>query len=234
MNTRANPIQNGTLEFIDLGLIDYERALEIQRSRLPQLIAGDVAEAVYICEHPATITHGRAADKNNLTTSAATLANLGVKVFEVERGGDCTWHGPGQIVVYPMLDLRKRRQDVGWYLRKLEDVIIQAIATYNITAQRICDLTGVWVEDRKIASIGVKLSRWCSMHGFSLNYANCTKGFALIRACGLPDLKVTSIIQEQPNLSNAELNYHQLSATLIDCFRHEFSSQENEAEKTSL
>jgi lipoyl(octanoyl) transferase len=217
----------------DLWLIPYEQALQLQRDLLQKVISGDSPETLILCEHPAVITHGRGANPDNLLTSIHELKNLGISVIEIERGGDYTWHGPGQIVAYPLLDLRKRKQDVGWYLRKLENVIISLLARYQISAQRICDKTGVWIEDRKIASIGVKLSRWCTMHGFSLNYSNCSAGFNLIRACGLPDLKVTSIIQECPNLSAANLGYAEVAADLVECFKQEFCTHGHEEKNCS-
>ena len=228
MKGLLTPENNDELLVKDLGIIPYEQALQIQRVLLQEVIAGRSPETLIICEHSSVITHGRGANPDNLLTPRNKLSDLGISVVEIERGGDYTWHGPGQIVAYPLLDLRKRKQDVSWYLRKLEEVIIALLQHYNISAQRICDKTGVWIEDRKIASIGVKLSRWCTMHGFSLNYLNCSAGFNLIRACGLPDLKVTSIIQECPKLNPANLSYANVVADLVNCFKQEFCTHGHE------
>lgn len=224
---------NNSLRIVELGVLDYVEALKIQTDYHARLIKQEVPDALLICEHPAVITYGRGAGNKNIIASSEQLEELKIPAIEVGRGGDVTWHGTGQIVAYPLLDLRKQKQDVAWYLRKLEAVIIALLAQYNISAERICDKTGVWVQDRKIASIGIKLSRWCSMHGFSINYLNCQSSFQLIRACGLPDLQVTSIIEERPELAQQSLTLSAISKRLVSCFLTEFEYTKHEQEKNN-
>lgn len=191
---------------VELGRIPYERAWELQKEAQRALIDGAGEEVIFFCEHEPVITIGKSGAEGNVLVSKEVLAQRKVSLFNIERGGDVTYHGPGQLVVYPILDLTTRRTDVGWYMRCLEDVIIKSLESWNIQSGRIVGKTGVWTnlpkdgtnsEPRKIASIGVRMSRWKTLHGFSLNVRNCREGFNLINPCGMPGVQVTSIEEEQ-------------------------------------
>ncbi len=187
-------------EIVDLGLQPYQMVLDLQRSLLTQLKEGQAGNILILCSHPPVITIGKSGKASSIKAQREILAQRGVDVFEVERGGDATYHGPGQIVGYPLLDLNPLRRDVGWYVRTLEEVLIATLANYRVTGARIPGKPGVWVErdgeSRKICSIGVKLSRWCTMHGFSLNVLSCQDGFQLIDPCGMPEVSTTSLEEE--------------------------------------
>jgi lipoyl(octanoyl) transferase len=186
---------------VRLGLMPYAEALTLQRSVAQARIAGAIPDVLLLVEHPPVITLGRLAKAANLTASATALAARGVELFEVERGGDVTFHGPGQLVGYPILDLSNYRQDLHWYLRELEATLIDALATYEIPATRRAGLTGVWTADerRKLASIGVHARQWVTWHGFALNVATDLSYFDLMVPCGIPDVVMTSIAREHPS-----------------------------------
>jgi lipoyl(octanoyl) transferase len=179
----------------------YAESLALQRSVAQARIAGAVPDVLLLVEHPPVITLGRLAKAANLTASSATLTARGVELFEVERGGDITFHGPGQLVGYPILDLTSYRQDLHWYLRELEATLIDALATYEIAATRRAGLTGVWTADerRKLASIGVHARQWVTWHGFALNVATDLSYFDLMVPCGIPNVVMTSIARERPD-----------------------------------
>jgi len=167
------------------GRLDYARALELQRSLAEQRKAGSIPDQLILLEHPHTITLGRNGHLENLLTSDEALARHGIAFYPTDRGGDITYHGPGQIVGYPILDLREWKRDVGAYVRAIEQVLINTLAEFGIRAGRVPKLTGVWVEDRKIAAIGVHLSRWVTTHGFALNVNTDLSYFEYIVPCGL-------------------------------------------------
>jgi lipoate-protein ligase B len=181
----------------DLGLRPYAEALEIQRELRRRRIEGTLAEDVLLLvEHPPVITLGRGTRASSLPLAPATLERRGVEVFEVERGGDVTLHAPGQLVGYPILDLRQHRQDLHWYLRSLEDVLIQALGGLGIEADRNPGRTGVWTAGRKIASIGIHVKQWVTLHGFALNVLTDLDLFDLIVPCGIPQVVMTSVAAE--------------------------------------
>jgi lipoate-protein ligase B len=192
----------------DLGRVPYAEALEIQRNVARDRIAGVIAEDVLLLvEHPPVVTLGRSSKAGHLTASPALLAARGVEVFEVERGGDVTFHGPGQLVGYPVIDLKRHKQDLHWYLRQLEGALIDALQTLGITATTRPGLTGVWTEKkcdppvanpplRKIASIGVHARDWVTWHGFALNVTTDLSYFDLMVPCGIPDVEMTSVARE--------------------------------------
>jgi lipoate-protein ligase B len=181
----------------DLGLRPYDEVLELQRELRRRRIAGEIGEDVLLLvEHPPVITLGRGTRPGSLPIAPAELERRGVEVFEVERGGDVTFHGPGQLVGYPILDLRGHRQDLHWYLRSLEDVLIQALGRLNIEADRNPGLTGVWTAGRKIASIGIHVKQWVTLHGFALNVTTDLDPFDLIVPCGIRQVVMTSVASE--------------------------------------
>jgi len=181
----------------DLGLRSYGEALKIQRELRRRRIVGELAEDVLLLvEHPPVITLGRGTRSSSLPLAPEQLERRGVEVFEVERGGDVTLHAPGQLVGYPILDLGRHRQDLHWYLRSLEDVLIQALGGLGIEADRNPGRTGVWTAGRKIASIGIHVKQWVTLHGFALNVTNDLDLFDLIIPCGIPQVVMTSVAAE--------------------------------------
>ncbi|HEY7479260.1 MAG TPA: lipoyl(octanoyl) transferase LipB [Gemmatimonadales bacterium] len=181
----------------DLGRRSYAHVLELQRELRRRRIAGELGEDVLLLvEHPPVITLGRGTRQSSLPLSPSELARQGVEVFEVERGGDVTYHGPGQLVGYPILDLRAHRQDLHWYLRRLEDVLIHALGRLDIEADRNPGLTGVWTAGRKIASIGIHVKQWVTLHGFALNVTTDLDPFDLIVPCGIRQVVMTSVASE--------------------------------------
>lgn len=181
----------------DLGTLRYDEALALQREVAARRISGDLAQDVLLLvEHPPVITYGRRVSAAQLTAAPALLAERGVEVRETERGGDITFHGPGQLVGYPVVDLTRHRQDLHWYLRTLEDVQIRALAALGIAAERNPGKTGVWTRGRKIASIGVHARQWVTWHGFALNVTTDLSFFDLVVPCGLDGVEMTSVARE--------------------------------------
>jgi lipoyl(octanoyl) transferase len=179
------------------GLVDYVAALEWQRGLARARADGAIEDDLLILlEHPHVITLGRGARDGNVVTPSPRLDELGVTVHEVERGGDVTYHGPGQLVGYPILDLTEHRKDLHWYLRRVEAALIRALEPFGVEGRRVEGYTGVWVEDRKIASIGVHVGRWVTWHGFALNVSTELDYFDLIVPCGIPAVRMTSIAGE--------------------------------------
>jgi len=187
---------------VDLGSLSYAAALELQRDVARRRITGEIAEDVLLLvEHPPVVTLGRTAQGSNLIVSPDFLASHGVELFEVERGGDITFHGPGQLVGYPVIDLKRHRKDLHWYLRQVEEALIQAIGAFGIAGGRVDKYTGVWVEAdrdsrRKIASIGVHARDWVTWHGFALNVNTDLRYFDLIVPCGIAGVTMTSVARE--------------------------------------
>jgi len=182
-----------------LGRVDYGDALVLQQRLVDERRAGAIPDTLLLLEHPPVITLGVKTRRgpNHIVASAEELAREGVAVHETGRGGDVTYHGPGQLVAYPIFDLAPDRKDVHRYVRDLEEVIIRTIAEFGIEGRRIAGLTGVWVgpegREEKIAAIGVRISRWITSHGFALNVSSDLSHFGLIVPCGITDHGVTSM-----------------------------------------
>ena len=182
---------------VDLGLLAFSEALELQRAVSLARISGTVPDDVLLLvEHPPVVTLGRSTKGENLHISDALLAARGVQRFEIERGGDATFHGPGQLVGYPIVDLKQHTQDLHWYLRQVEQSLIVALATVGLIAGRVPKYTGVWIDDRKIASIGVHARDWVTRHGFALNVDTDLSYFDLFVPCGIADVVMTSTRRE--------------------------------------
>jgi lipoyl(octanoyl) transferase len=182
---------------VRLGPMGYEECLELQREVARQRISGSIAhDVLLLVEHPPVVTLGRSSKQKNLISSPAFLASRGVELFEVERGGDVTFHGPGQLVGYPIFDLKQHRQDLHWYLRSVEEALIRTLSEYGIPGERSTGYTGVWTRGRKIASIGVHARDWVTWHGFALNVTTDLSYFDLIVPCGIVGVKMTSIAKE--------------------------------------
>ena len=172
-------------EVRNLGRMEYGAAFELQRELVEARKEGRVPDQLLLVEHPHVITLGRNGHMQNLLASEQVLSRAGIAFYPTDRGGDITYHGPGQLVGYPILDLREWRRDVGAYVRAIEQAIIDTLAHYGIAAVRIPKFTGVWVGERKIAAIGVHLSRWVTSHGFALNVHTDLSYFQYIVPCGL-------------------------------------------------
>jgi len=182
-----------------LGRIDYQTGLDLQKELVEERRAGRIGDTLLLLEHPPVITLGvkTRLGPTNIVASADQLEAEGVAVFETGRGGDVTYHGPGQLVGYPIFDLRPDRQDVHRYVRDLEEVLIRGVKTFGIDGGRVAGLTGVWVgppgREDKLAAIGVRISRWITSHGFALNVGTDLSHFDLIVPCGITDRGVTSL-----------------------------------------
>jgi len=178
---------------VDLGFRDYEEVLGLQERLVRERFAGSIPDLLLTVEHPPTYTLGRAAKEEDLLLSPQELERRGIRAFHIARGGRVTYHGPGQIVGYPILDLKEFGQDVHRYLRALEDVLIRTVGSFGINGERIAGRTGVWVGGAKIAAIGVGIRRWITFHGFALNVAADLSYFHGIIPCGIAGCPVTSM-----------------------------------------
>ncbi|MEX0908875.1 MAG: lipoyl(octanoyl) transferase LipB [Gemmatimonadaceae bacterium] len=188
----------------DLHTMPYGEALELQRAVAADRISGKIPEDVLLLvEHPPVVTLGRSSKDAHLTASPELLQLRGVELFEVERGGDVTFHGPGQLVGYPIIDLKRHKQDLHWYLRTVEQALIDTLEALGIAAGRNPGYTGVWTGGKKIASIGVHARDWVTWHGFALNVTTDLSYFDLIVPCGIQDVTMTSIARELPGASVA-------------------------------
>ena len=182
---------------VPLGRVAYEEALELQRHTARDRISGALAQDVLLLvEHPPVVTLGRASKGKHLIASPEFLRSKGVELFEVERGGDVTFHGPGQLVGYPIVDLKRHRLDLHWYLRKIEEALINTLADYDIIGERNPSFTGVWTKGKKIASIGVHARDWVTWHGFALNVTTDLSYFDLMVPCGIDGVVMTSVARE--------------------------------------
>ncbi len=183
---------NAPLDVLDAGTLRYGEALALQRRAVEEVKAGG-ADRLILVEHPPVVTLGRRAREEHVLVSREALAARGVEAFEIERGGDVTYHGPGQLVGYPVIDIRRRGIGLDAYLRLLEAALIDAVGTFGIDARRRKGLTGVWADAGKIAAIGVAVTRWVTYHGFALNVSTDLSAFDLIVPCGLAGETVTSM-----------------------------------------
>jgi len=182
----------------DLGLAEYGSVRALEARLVAARKAGAIPDVLLLCEHPHVITQGRNGRREHLLASQRVLDQMGVAFFETNRGGDITYHGPGQLVGYPILNLSEIRRDVGWYVCNLEEAMIRATGDYGIASRRVTGKIGVWVEnvwatEEKLAAIGVHLSRWVTSHGFAYNVATDLRNFDLIVPCGISGRKATSL-----------------------------------------
>ncbi|HET7102053.1 MAG TPA: lipoyl(octanoyl) transferase LipB, partial [Terriglobia bacterium] len=176
-----------------LGLIDYAAALDLQKQAVLDRKASAIPDTLFLLEHPHVYTLGRNARPENLLITAEWLKKIGATSYQTDRGGDVTYHGPGQLVGYPILDLTQHRRDIAWYMRSLEEVFIFVAADFGIAARRIPGFTGVWVENDKLVAMGVHISRWVTSHGFAFNVNTGLRYFEWIVPCGIRDKGVTSL-----------------------------------------
>jgi lipoate-protein ligase B len=203
---------------IDLGLIDYKKAWDLQHHLWSRRVEEDLPDLLMLLEHPHVITLGRRGNREHLTVAPEVLEEMKIPIFHVERGGDITYHGPGQMVVYPILNLKEYGYRVIRYIDQLEEVVLRVIRDFGIEGRRNPLNRGVWVEREKIASVGVAIKRWVSFHGFALNYETDLKYFDLINPCGLKGEKVTSMVE----ILGTEISRERLSERIFFHFKEVF------------
>jgi lipoyl(octanoyl) transferase len=223
------PDPNRTTELIRAGLIDYQQAWDYQQQLFDEIVAQKMANRqndlqnptsnyLITCEHPPVYTLGKSGSDDNLLLNDEQLKSIGATYHKINRGGDITHHGPGQLVVYPILDLENFFTDIHLYLRNLEEAVINMLAKLGIEAGRFPGYTGVWIEPdkptaRKICAMGVKCGRWVTMHGIALNVVNDLKYFDYIVPCGIKDKDVTSIQKEIPH---QQVDFQQVERLLLE------------------
>jgi lipoyl(octanoyl) transferase len=182
---------------VDLGLISYGPSFDLQRRIVAKRKTGDVPDILLLCEHPHVITMGRNGNPAHVRANERLLRQMDCEFHQTDRGGDVTYHGPGQIVGYPIFDLTKLRRDVGWYVEQLEEMMIRATADFGVSSDRVAGMHGVWVDvessSEKLAALGVHLSRWVTSHGFAYNVSTDLRYFDLIIPCGLVGKRATSL-----------------------------------------
>lgn len=181
------------IDVYDLGNVPYKKALNIQKNLLKKRINDEINDSLVLLQHPPTVTTGRRGNPDNLLVTEKKLNKSGITFEIISRGGDATFHGPGQLVGYPIMDLSRFGKDVHKYLRDLEKLLILTLSEFNIESRTIEKLTGVWVKRSKIASIGIGVRRWTTYHGFALNVNTDLSFFDLIVPCGIPNVRMTSI-----------------------------------------
>jgi lipoyl(octanoyl) transferase len=211
------------LEVRRLGLVAYDEALELQRRLVDERKADRIPDTLLLLQHPPVITVGVKGDggRSNVLASENRLAELGIAIHETGRGGDVTYHGPGQVVGYPIIDLKPDRCDVHRYVRDIEEVMIRVCAEYGVIADRVAGMTGAWVGTDKIGAIGVRISRWVTSHGFAFNVTTNLDHFALIVPCGLSDRGVTSLAMA----SGRQVNVEDVEDALVRRFADVFERQ---------
>jgi len=206
---------------IDLGLMGYEKAWDLQHQLWSRRVEGELPDLLLILEHPHVITLGRRGNRTHLKVSPQTLETMKIPVFHVERGGDITYHGPGQMVVYPLLDLKDYGYRLIRYVDQLEEVILHVLKDFGIEGEKDPRNRGVWANGNKIASIGVAIKRWVSFHGFALNYETDLKYFDLIDPCGLVGEKMTSMAK----ILGEEISRKELAERVIFRFKEVFKKE---------
>jgi lipoyl(octanoyl) transferase len=207
-----------TIELIQPGLTDFTETWKLQQKLYDEVLSKRSRNFLILTEHHPVITIGKSGSTQNLLADKSFLESNGIGVVNIDRGGDITFHGPGQIVGYPVLNLSAFKEDVNWYLRQLENIIIDTLADFQIESSRISGLTGVWVGNNKICAIGVKVTRWVTMHGFALNLSTNLKFFDYIIPCGIQDKGITSILSELGNNPGKNLVINSLCTNIEKIF----------------
>jgi len=206
------------LRVYQMGLAEYGRAYTFQEKLLEQRIEGEIPDTLLLLEHPPTLTIGKENDLENLLVSGQELRKRGISLFSTDRGGSITWHGPGQLVGYPIIDLKERDRDIRKFIDELEEVLIRTLADLSIQATRDEEHVGVWAGREKIAAIGVKVKKWVTKHGFALNVSNDLSHFSLINPCGITDKGVTSIVKLLGRDMSMETVVNRLLVNFSDVF----------------
>ena len=209
---------------VDLGLVPYAPASELQSRTVAARKRGDIPDTLLLCEHPHVITLGRNGKREHLKAADRVLVQMNVEFHATDRGGDITYHGPGQIVGYPILDLAAHKKDVRWYVEQLEEIMIRASATFGVEAKRFEDKHGIWVDtpngEEKLAALGVHLSRWVTSHGFAYNATTSLNYFDLIVPCGISGKRATSL----ERLLNRAVSRAEVAQALVTQFGEVFGS----------
>ena len=222
---------NGRCQVLDLGFVDYRKTWDLQKELVEKRFHQEVPDTLILVEHPPVFTIGRSGSRKNIHVSNEYLEVLGIPVLEVDRGGDITYHGPGQLVGYPILDLTGHGRDVHLLLRRLEEVLIRLLADHGVETKREAGYTGVWVGNEKIASIGIGVRRWISFHGFCLNVSPDMKYFSMITPCGIRDKRITSLTKLKDKSSEG-IDLQEMKERLIRHFGDVFAMEmEQEREK---
>lgn len=212
------------LDVIDLGCKPYREVLELQRSLRLGMLNGTVEnDLLLLVEHEPVYTLGRGTHQESLPLSIDQLRDRGADVVEIERGGDVTWHGPGQLVGYPILNLSRHREDLHWYLRTLEQALIDGLDALEVSAERRPGKTGVWTAGRKIASIGVHVKQWVTLHGFALNVQPDLDWFTLIVPCGIHGVEMTSLRRELDSRESETVLWNRTHDAVISAFGRAFA-----------
>ena len=215
IKTMNNALVNTQIDIQDLGKLLYKKTWNYQKELLKKRSNNEINDTLILVEHEPVFTLGKNADENHILQNCPD----NIKTYHIERGGDVTYHGPGQLVGYPILDLRNYKKSISWYMRSLEQVIIDTLFDYNITANRKKGLTGVWCNNEKIAALGVRVSRWITMHGFSLNIDPNLNHYKNIIPCGIFEHGVTSM----SGVLNKTVDYEHVKKTIIKKFLYQFS-----------
>ena len=215
IKTINSNLANTQIEIQDLGKLLYKKTWNYQKELLKKRSNNEINDTLILVEHEPVFTLGKNADENHILQNCPD----NIKTYHIERGGDVTYHGPGQLVGYPILDLRNYKKSISWYMRSLEQVIIDTLFDYNITANRKKGLTGVWCNNEKIAALGVRVSRWITMHGFSLNIDPNLNHYKSIIPCGIFEHGVTSM----SGVLNKTVDYEHVKKTIIKKFLYQFS-----------
>jgi lipoyl(octanoyl) transferase len=206
------------VKLIRTGISRYGPVWKLQQHLFRHITEQRSDNYLILTEHHPVITIGQKSNPAHLLASKAFLQQQGIELYHIDRGGDVTFHGPGQLVGYPILNLLDFRQDVRWYLRTLEEVILRTLGDYKLPAQRLQDLTGVWIKNKKICAIGVKITRWVTMHGFALNVSTDLNYFQYIIPCGISGKGVTSILEQSGNITSLNDVSNRVCAHFADIF----------------
>lgn len=218
--SNSDPLVKAPLEIYDLGRIDYFKALELQRHYHRKVIEGSQGDLLLACSHNPVFTCGTSSLDEHIYVPQEELAQQGTPIIKVERGGSVTYHGPEQAILYPIINLHNHKTDVGWYMRALEEVVLLTLCEFGVTGVRVPGKTGVWIDEQtKIAFGGVRISRWCTLHGLSLNVIDCSQPFQAINPCGLGPIRITSIAE----LTNTTPTVQDVIAILIRHFLKVFN-----------
>ena len=219
MITQPENIAMRKIDILDLGVRSYKKVWDLQKELVKKRQNGQINDTLILVEHEPVYTLGKNADQNHILQH--TPRN--VKTYQIDRGGDVTFHGPGQLVGYPILDLHNYKKSINWYMRGLEQLLIYTLAEFMVTAERKEGLTGVWVGDEKIAALGVRVTRWITMHGFSLNVTPDLAYYSSIIPCGIFDYGVTSMAK----LLTDEVTVDSVKQVLIEKFMKQFQTNES-------
>ncbi len=217
-------------EVVDLGHLGHAEAERLQERLVDMRRAGEATDTLLLVEHDPVVTVGRSVEDATAEVATQLLESAGAQIRQVKRGGRATFHGPGQVVGYPILDLREHKRDLHWYLRALESVIIRALDHLDLTARRVDGLTGVWVGDRKVASIGIAVRGWVTWHGFALNVDVEPRWWQMIDPCGLRPEQMASLTE----LSDGEITADAAKSALVDEFAGVFGLEMRETYRSEL